>query len=99
LLLEALRSITIDDQLLLELHYWEKMTGSQLAQVFECPEPTIRSQLRRAKARLRKQLEALATEHGELADTITDLDAWAQKLREELEPRLMHLRRSKDQLE
>jgi RNA polymerase sigma-70 factor, ECF subfamily len=99
LLLEALRSITIDDQLLLELHYWEKMTGPQLAQVFECPEPTIRSQLRRAKARLRKQLEALATEHGDLADTITDIDAWAQKLREELEPRLMHLRRSKDQLE
>lgn len=97
LLLEALRSISIDDQLVLELHYWEKMTGPQLAQVFECPEPTIRSQLRRAKTRLRNQLEELATQHGELADTITDLDAWAQRLREELEPRLMHLQRRKDQ--
>lgn len=67
--------------------------------MFECPEPTIRSQLRRAKVRLRAQLEKLAAEHGVLADTITDIDAWAQKLREELEPRLMHMQRAKQQLE
>jgi RNA polymerase sigma-70 factor (ECF subfamily) len=97
LLLEALRSVSIDDQLILELYHWEKMTGPQLAQVFECPEPTIRSQLRRATVRLRAQIEKIAAEHGELAETVTDIDAWAQQLREELEPRLMHLARSKDQ--
>lgn len=93
MLLEALRSVSLDDQLILELHYWEKMTGPQLAQVFECPEPTIRSRLRRAKERLREQLERLAEDHHELADTITDLDAWARKLREELEPGLRRLQR------
>jgi RNA polymerase sigma-70 factor (ECF subfamily) len=91
-LLEALRSVSLDDQMILELHYWEKMTGPQLTQVFECSEPAIRSRLRRAKARLRAELEKLAGEHEELAETVTDLDAWAQKLREELEPRLMQRR-------
>ena len=98
MLLEGLRSVSLDDQLILELHYWEKMTGPELAQVFECPEPTVRSRLRRAKTRLRDQLETLAADQRELADTMTDLDAWAQKLREELEPRLRRMQRKKDQL-
>ncbi len=85
LLLEALRSITLDDQFLLELHYWEAMSGPALAQVFECPEPTIRGRLRRAKQRLRVEVEKIAEERRELADTLTDLDAWAQRLREALE--------------
>ncbi len=88
LLLEALRSIPIDDQFILELYYWEKMSGPQLAQVYECSESAIRHRLRRAKARLKEQVEAIAEEHRELADTITDLDAWALQLREALEPRL-----------
>jgi RNA polymerase sigma factor (sigma-70 family) len=88
LLLEALRSVSLDDQLLLELHYWEKMTGPQLAQVFECAEPTIRSRLRRAKARLRDRLDQLVEQNPELADTTTDLDTWAKQLREAIEPRL-----------
>lgn len=88
ILLEALRSVSLDDQLILELHYWERMTGPQLAQVFECGEPAIRGRLRRAKTRLRDRLEVLAEDSPELADTMTDLDAWARKLREAIEPRL-----------
>ncbi len=96
MLLEALRSVSVDDQLILELYYWEKMTGPQLAQVFECPEPAIRSHLRRAKQRLRAELERLADDQQELAETMTDLDAWARKLREELEPRLRLMQREKE---
>ncbi len=88
LLLEALRSITLDDQFLLELHYWEKMTAPQLAQVFECSESVIRHRLRGARERLRIAVTKIADEHRELADTLTDLDAWAMRLREALEPEL-----------
>jgi RNA polymerase sigma factor (sigma-70 family) len=90
-LLEALRSIPLEDQFLLELNYWERMTGPELSQVFGVPESTIRSRLRRAKERLREQLEELATDKRTLAETITDLDAWAERLREELQA---HLRRA-----
>lgn len=88
LLLEALRSISLDDQLILELYYWEDMSGPDLAQVFEAPEPAIRSRLRRAKERLEAQLHQLAHDPRELAQTITDLNAWAKKLRDELKPYL-----------
>jgi len=88
LLLEALRSVHLDDQFILELHYWEKMTGPELAQVYEIGEPAVRSRLRRAKARLEANLKELHHDPGELAATLTDLDAWAQRLRDELKPYL-----------
>ena len=81
LLLEALRSVSIDDQFILELYYWEKLTGPQLAQVFECTEAVIRHRIHRAKHKLRAELTKLAHDHRELADTLTDLDAWARSLR------------------
>jgi RNA polymerase sigma-70 factor (ECF subfamily) len=92
LLLEALRNISMDDQFILELHYWEKMTGPQLAQVFEVGEPAIRGRLRRAKERLEAKLHELSHNHRELAATITDLDAWAQRLRNELQPYMHELK-------
>ena len=58
-LLEALRALPLDHQILLELVYWEGLTGPELAGVLECPEGTIRTRLRRAKALLREALEQL----------------------------------------
>lgn len=88
LLLEALRSVSLDDQFILELYYWEDMSAPELAQVYELPEPAIRSRIRRAKERLEAQLHQLTHDPGELAETITDLNAWAKKLRDELKPYL-----------
>lgn len=90
LLLEALRSLPLDDQLVLELRYWENMTGPELGAVFDCLEPKIRSRLRRAKERLQAKLVELSRQHRVLAETVTTLDSWAAGLREALEP---HLRR------
>ena len=49
LLLEALRRIPLDLQIAIELHYWEGMSGPDLAQVLDIPEGTVRSRLRRAR--------------------------------------------------
>jgi len=83
LLLEALRSLPMDDQFVLELHYWEGMTGPELASVFDLLEPTVRGRIRRAKKRLRESLLDLARQHPQLRETVTDLDAWAQSVRED----------------
>jgi RNA polymerase sigma-70 factor (ECF subfamily) len=88
LLLEALRSLSLDDQFVLELHYWERMTGPELGAVFDCLEPNIRSRLRRAKGRLEAKLVELSRQHRVLAETITTLDSWAAGLRDALEPHL-----------
>ena len=58
LLLEALRSIPLDSQLLLELHYWEGLTGPELAETFDIPEGTVRSRLRSARVSLEEKLKA-----------------------------------------
>jgi RNA polymerase sigma-70 factor (ECF subfamily) len=57
-LLEAMRQIPVDLQLVLELHYWEDMSTRELAAVLELPQGTVKSRLRRAREALRQVLEA-----------------------------------------
>lgn len=85
LLLEALRSLPLDDQFVLELYYWEGMTGPELAAVFDLLEPTVRGRLRRAKERLGKKMVELARHHHELAETMTNFDRWAAGVREAID--------------
>ncbi len=96
LLLEALRSIPLGDQILLELYEWEDMPASELAQVYECGVPAIRSRLRRAKERLKEAARSFVEDRRELVDTVTTLDEWLRHLREELRPHyLAELRAAK----
>lgn len=81
LLLEALRTIPMEAQLILELHYWEGLSGPELAATFEVPEGTIRSRLRRAREALEKQLAKLATSQELLQSTVSDIEGWAKSLR------------------
>ncbi len=81
LLLAALRSIPLDLQILLELHYWEDLPGPELARALEIPEGTVRSRLHRARELLRARLEELGSGTSTIASTLQDLDAWARSLR------------------
>lgn len=81
LLLEALRRIPLDLQIALELHYWEKLSGPDMAVALDIPEGTVRSRLRRARTALEAQLEALAESAEILAATTGDLDRWAASIR------------------
>jgi RNA polymerase sigma factor (sigma-70 family) len=82
LVLEGLRRIPIDLQLALELHYWERMSGPEIALVLDLPEGTVRSRLRRAREALLEKLGELAQTPGELASTTSNLDDWATSLAE-----------------
>lgn len=77
-LLQALRALPLDQQLLLELHYWEELERDHLAEVFDVEPATTRSRLFRARQALRALL-AGTTGPGDLGDA--DLDAWARGLR------------------
>lgn len=83
LLLHALRSIPMEHQELLELHYWEKLAGPELAGIFGVPEGTVRTRLRRAKQLLLERIDALA-QGGPLATLEVDLDGWAESLRAQM---------------
>ncbi len=84
LLLRALRSIPVAQQVLLELHYWEQMKGPEISAILEVPENTVRSRLSRAHDKLRAKMAELARSPAELESTMADLDQWAQQCRDQL---------------
>ncbi len=84
LLLEALRSIPLDSQIVLELYYWEEMSASQTAEVLGIPEGTVRGRVRKAKELLKKELAKLARSPQELETTVGNLERWAAALRQQM---------------
>ena len=53
---EALQELPVEDQMLLELRYWENLSTEELASVFEVAVGTIKSRQARARARLLERL-------------------------------------------
>ncbi len=78
-LVEALRSLPVEQQTLLELHYWEDMDIAALAEVFDAPHATIRTRLHRARKALRERIEGTAPAAA-LQDLET-MDRWVQGLK------------------
>lgn len=81
LLLMALRRLTLGDQTLLELYYWEQLTGPELAAALKVPENTARTRVRRARVRLEQEVARLAAAPERLRSTVDNLDRWAASLR------------------
>jgi RNA polymerase sigma factor (sigma-70 family) len=60
-LVSALRSLPLEWQTLLELHYWEGMDTNMLAAVFDVPVGTVRVWMHRARVKLRGLLEPVVS--------------------------------------
>lgn len=81
-LLEALRQLPVAFQAVLELHYWEDMTNREIADALELPLGTVQTRIRRARHSLAKLLAQ--TDHAPVR-TELEIDAWAIRVREELQ--------------
>ena len=81
LLLEALRHIPLELQIVLELTYWEKLTTAEMADLLGIPDGTVKSRVRRARQKLDAELSRLAESPTQLESTTSDLEGWADKLR------------------
>ncbi len=55
-MLVAIRNLTVDAQITLELTYWEGLPAPQVAEVLGVSEHTVRSRLARAREHLRAQM-------------------------------------------
>jgi len=53
----ALATLDVDDRTMVTLYYFEELTVSQIAGVFDIPAGTVKSRLHRCRMTLRKQLE------------------------------------------
>jgi RNA polymerase sigma factor (sigma-70 family) len=70
LLREGLARIPLDDQIALELAYFESLSTKEIAAVLEIPENTVRSRLSRARDKLRAALAELGSpEEAALAES------------------------------
>ncbi|MDD9940605.1 MAG: sigma-70 family RNA polymerase sigma factor [Myxococcales bacterium] len=58
LILEALQRLPVSQQLVIELTYWEGLSGPEVAEVMAAPIDTVYTWLRRGKANLRSHLQA-----------------------------------------
>ena len=84
LLLRALRCLTIDQQILLELHYWEQLKVGELAEVMGVPVGTVKTRMRAARQRLEVLIAELAASPTLGQSTLGRLDEWAEGLRKQL---------------
>jgi RNA polymerase sigma-70 factor (ECF subfamily) len=73
-----MQTLPVEQQMLLELHYWEDLGIAELAEIFEAPAATIRTRLHRARNALRDEL-ARSTPRVEL-QTLETMDAWAKQI-------------------
>ncbi len=80
-LLAALRRLPLDLQIVLELHYWEGLSMTELAEVLEIPAGTAKSRIRRARAALREILPQFLEPGADVETSVENLEAWARSLR------------------
>jgi RNA polymerase sigma-70 factor (ECF subfamily) len=79
MLLEALRSIPVRDQVILELYFWEDLTADDIARVLSIPFGTARGRLKRARNQLGEVMRRLSESPQDLKSTVARLEDWARE--------------------
>ena len=85
LLIAALRHIPLAHQIVLELHYWEQLSASQIAEILEEPLGTIKTRLRRAKQLLAQAVAELGRTPALVSASLAELERWAAEIGEQLD--------------
>ncbi|MCA9661828.1 MAG: sigma-70 family RNA polymerase sigma factor [Myxococcales bacterium] len=80
-LLDGLRQIPLELQLVLEMRYWERMSSAEIGVALDLPPGTVRTRLRRGRTMLAARLE----QSGASEASLIDLEQWADRVRAQLE--------------
>lgn len=84
LVLEGLRHLALDDQILLELYYWEDLRTEEIAEILGIPPSSTRRRLSEARARLGAKMAEIAASPALLDRTLRNLESWAAEIRDQL---------------
>lgn len=84
LLVQAMRSLPLDDQLVLELKDYEGLTAREMAQIFDVPPGTIATRIRKARMRLGDAVRERASSPEQASATMTDLDEHMRRVRDQM---------------
>jgi RNA polymerase sigma factor (sigma-70 family) len=83
LIVNALRRLPVEQQLLLELYYWEQLKGPELARIIDINASTLRSRIQKARDALRDAIAQFTANPELIASTLAGLDDWAEQIRVE----------------
>lgn len=81
LLLQALRAIPLEYQVLLELLYWEKMIVADIAVAMQIPLGTAKTRVRRGRQLLEEAMHALSDSPELKRSTLDNLERWAAEIK------------------
>lgn len=81
IMLEALRRLPVEHQVVLELYFWEDLSAAEISEIIGAPEGTVRTRIRRAKQLLEELLPQVAATPDEIERTRSGLEDWAKALR------------------
>ena len=82
----ALSRLPIDQQLVIELMFWEEMSSSDVAQVLDITDTAVRSRLHRAMRRLHATFAELTAHDPQNVAPTDDLSAWVTGVRQLVSP-------------
>lgn len=84
LMISALRRLALDDQIVVELYFFESLPASQICDVLGESESAIRGRVRRAREETEVIVRKLAESPAQLKSTQMTLSRWAQRVREQI---------------
>lgn len=84
LLVRALRRLSLDKQIILELNYFEDLRGPEIAELLGLPTATVYTHLRRGKQRLAEIIQQIADSPQLAESTVCGVDTWALQVREKI---------------
>jgi len=84
LIIHVLRRLPLDQQILVELYFFEKLSARQVSEVLDLPEGTIRGRIRTCRQQVEQHVRNLAESPEHLESTLTTLSKWAQQVREQV---------------
>lgn len=80
LLVAALRTLSLETQIIIELRYWQEMSMKEIACVLGLKDGTVRVRCFRARRELGQRMDALAASMGASMTSGDLLDAWEREV-------------------
>lgn len=80
LLLRAFAELTPDEQIALQMFYWEGLANAEIAEVLEVSLTAVTTRISRARQRLRREIENIRVRADVRASLLADLDGWTRSI-------------------
>lgn len=81
-LIHVLRRLPLDDQILIELYFFEDLPGPQVCEILGIPETTLRSRIRSCRKRAAEVAHQLEESAEHLKTTLTTINGWAKGVKD-----------------